>query len=97
MTPLTRLVRQAQELLDATPTPDNCTDADQLTDEQLLALAGPGYPEFETWSERGDLPQTVAGLALVGGVIGRPARPEPSEGRRISDDEFEAIAREIRS
>ena len=70
MTSYASVVKAAQAAL-AAHEPSDWSDPDQLSDEQLEALAGPGYAEFELWGERSVLPQTIAGLSLLAAVVER--------------------------
>ena len=64
------VVKLAREYLEATA-PAWSDDPDQLTDEQLLAIAGPGFEGFYHWSMTSTLPITVAGLESVAAAIER--------------------------
>ena len=64
------IVKLAQEYLEATA-PAWSDDPDQLSDEQLLAIAGPGFEGFYHWSMTDTLPITVAGLESIAAAIER--------------------------
>ena len=63
---LAMVIAEAQALLN---TAGDGEHVDLMTDEQLLARAGPGYPEFEAFELHGVLPTTAAGLDLLGEKI----------------------------
>lgn len=75
MTTIAALVRAAQAAL-SERAPTDWNDLDALTDEQLVVLAGPGYPEKKTWDESDALPTSTAGLMLLAGAIEGKAEAE---------------------
>lgn len=70
MSTAANIVRLAREYLETTA-PAWSDDPDQLTDEQLLAIAGPGFEGFYHWSMTDTLPITVAGLESIAAAIER--------------------------
>ena len=92
MTNLASVVKAARAML-TEQSSASWSDPDSLTDAQLLALAGPGYPDFETWSDHGLLPATVPGLLLLGNIIEHTASAAIARRyKHLTDEELLAMA-----
>lgn len=92
MTNVATIVKAARAMLAEQPGAD-WSDPDSLSDSQLLALAGPGYPDFEVWSDHGLLPATVPGLLLLGSIIEQTALADIARRyKHLTDEELLEIA-----
>ncbi len=69
MTNLSALIKAAQSAIAASNASVDWGDVDTLSDEQLIALVGPGYPEKKAWDDSSVLPTSTAGLMLLAGSI----------------------------
>ena len=92
MTNVASIVKAARAML-AEQSSASWSDPDTLTDAQLLALAGPGYPDFETWSDHALLPTTVSGLLLLGNIIEHQANADIARrAKHFTDEDLLEIA-----
>ena len=92
MSNIPAIVKAARAML-SEQTSANWSDPDSLSDSQLLALAGPGYPDFESWSDHGLLPATVPGLLLLGNIIEHTANAAIAlRYKHLTDAELLAMA-----